>query len=108
MNLNKIKIWLRQTRKGVELTKLMPQNCIQNWHLGYMYTFNYSTATNVNDAIYWFEKSVSRNNVFALFNLAVFYIEGYGFQKDLSKGAELLAKAAALNSPAAQFNLLPR
>lgn len=40
-----------------------------------------------------------------MFNLAVFYIEGHGFQKDLSKGAELLAKAAALNSPAAQFNL---
>ena len=43
-------------------------------NLGYMYTFGYGTPTNVNDAVYWFKKSASLNNVVALFNLAVFYI----------------------------------
>ena len=70
-----------------------------------MYTFGYGTSTSAGDAIYWFEKSASRDNVSALFNLAVFHIEGHGYPKDLSKGAELLSRAAELNSPAAQFNL---
>lgn len=46
-------------------------------NLGYMYTFGYGTSTSAGDAIYWFEKSASRDNVFALFNLAVFHIEGH-------------------------------
>lgn len=70
-----------------------------------MYTFGYGTSTSIDDAKYWLEKSASRNNVYALFNLAVFHIEGHGYPKDFSKGAELLSKAAELNSPAAQFNL---
>ena len=42
-----------------------------------MYTFGYGTSTSAGDAIYWFEKSASRDNVSALFNLAVFHIEGH-------------------------------
>ena len=70
-----------------------------------MYTFGYGTSTSVDDAKYWFEKSASRNNVSALFNLAVFHMEGHGYPKDFSKGAELLSRAVELNSPIAQFNL---
>jgi TPR repeat protein len=45
------------------------------------------------------------NNSYAQYNMAVLHIEGYGFKKDLSKGAEWLALSAAQGLPAAEFNL---
>ena len=40
-----------------------------------------------------------------VYNMATFYIEGHGFQKDLAKGAEYLTQAAQQGLPAALFNL---
>ena len=70
-----------------------------------MHTFGYGTYTSIRDALYYIQKSAALNNPVALYNMATFYIEGHGFQKDLAKGAEYLTKAAQQGLPAAQFNL---
>ena len=70
-----------------------------------MHLFGYGTYTSSKDAIYWLQKSAAQNNATALYNLAILWIEGHGYPRNLEKGAELLSKAAELGLSGAQFNL---
>ena len=49
--------------------------------------------------------AAEQDNLMALNNLAILYLEGKGVEKDVTKATEIYARAAELGEPYAQYNL---
>ena len=64
------------------------------WLIGFFYAYGISVEKNLNLAIYWYELSTEKNNVFAQNSLAYYYQNGIGTEKDAKKAFELYEKAA--------------
>ncbi|OHS96874.1 hypothetical protein TRFO_01947 [Tritrichomonas foetus] len=55
------------------------------------------TKINYKESFKWFLKSSETNNQYALFNVAFFYENGFGVEKDQAKAIEYYTKSADLN-----------
>src|SRR6185312_6693282 len=59
------------------------------WLIGYFYEYEITVVKNLNQAIYWYQLSVEKDNVFAQNNLGYCYQHGIGVEKDIKKAIEL-------------------
>jgi len=67
--------------------------------LGYCYDLGLGTAPNLDDAVKWYKRAVSKNDRGAQHNLAKLYRAGYGVPKDLAEAARLEQKACDAGNP---------
>jgi len=79
------------------------------YYVGYLNQNGLGTQQNITDAIYWYQKSVLQNNVLALLNLGLIYVND-SKHKNLNKARAYLYKAQRLGNQKAkeEFEKLPK
>lgn len=98
INEAEIKALLDKARQGDTASQL---RVAQNYYGG-----KNGFATDIPQAIYWFQTAANNNNVIAQYNLGLMYLSGYGVPKDIKQAMELFKQAALQNHLNAQYKLI--